>query len=451
MRPEQVRKLKDEYSPKDLRQIEFHKNFVMNFGDIILDCVSKQKNRLSNLSYYEGIDDLYVFHLTKFFPEKGYIFPRMNTVRQTPAGEVKIGSSAVEMLNSYISLARPTIHFTLNHLVEAHSEYKSEHNQYKNIVVISPFNKAKNEIIGGYIEDLMMFGSYRIPDGSYILIPEGLNVDTSQISDGITVFRYRGPVKDAVISFCNQFNIPIMDKSRIVDNPEVEPIFCAKINGKKIISDNLARSQGFLFSNHGDSIFDLIEKVLIKQLILVDAGTECFFELDNECSNSVKLFLNKACESIKNVYVGKVCINSLNLWKNSLISGFEFFALKNNDADIVDEWHNISLSVSEYDKLFLKNKLTYQSSACLDLKRATGLDFKLYSYGNEYDVMLNGICILDDKMANKGQAFAIKLSESFKLPFLYTELSGRSCIVLRDINYPEVGKAIQNKVNSRSK
>src|SRR5690242_18383953 len=87
---------------------------------IIAQLLKEQYNKVTKLCSHEETEltNLYICHATSFWPQDGIIHPRVNYDIEGPLW--KIESEQKNFIKSSLSLVRPTIHFALNSLVEAH-------------------------------------------------------------------------------------------------------------------------------------------------------------------------------------------------------------------------------------------------------------------------------------------------------------------------------------------
>lgn len=108
--------------------------------------------------------------MTKFFPDEGIIHPRVNFEIDD---EIDLQESMKNIVQTIVSVVRPTVHFSVNSIVAEHRDYvKKEHQRF---VVIDKYEKALPHISGGYLEDIFCIGPYKLSNDAVILVPASLS------------------------------------------------------------------------------------------------------------------------------------------------------------------------------------------------------------------------------------------------------------------------------------
>ncbi len=137
-------------------------------SDVRKSIMSPQVKMMGKRELKTDIDGLFLCHVTKYFPESGVIYPR-RTINING-----ISPLFLRVVNQSLSLFRNTVHFSVNHLVGSHTGFDTND---LGIAVLIPMELAKKRVVGGYIEDVMVFGSLQIPAGSTIIIPSSSRED----------------------------------------------------------------------------------------------------------------------------------------------------------------------------------------------------------------------------------------------------------------------------------
>ena len=178
----------------------------------------------------DDFDNLYLVHVTNYFPDNGVIIPRgkLTCPEQNPI---------YKQILDIISILRPTIHFSVGHI-------NSNINNYK-FIIVDKFNATDHQIVGGYIEDLFTLGHYKLSKSAFILIDTSKeDLPQKQIeflkSRGIQFHYYSQNPEEALENALKERNAKIL----MVPTPsKSEPKFVCKIKGTHtyITSESLAK------------------------------------------------------------------------------------------------------------------------------------------------------------------------------------------------------------------
>ena len=95
--------------------------------------------------------ELYLCHITSYLPQGGCLRAR---VKYTPD---ECPLPLREIFDRALSITTPTLHFTVNHVVQPHSQYQ---HSTKPIIILEPATEVA--ISGGYLEDVFCLGSHQI-------------------------------------------------------------------------------------------------------------------------------------------------------------------------------------------------------------------------------------------------------------------------------------------------
>jgi hypothetical protein len=384
-----------------------------------------QQDILRDKPSFQGYESLVLCHKTKYFPKAGYVHPRVDIDRDDSWPEY------VKMGNVFLSIMRATRHFTVNHIVENHRDYSSVDEEA--LLIVSPLERNRDRIMGGYIEDIMIFGTWRIPDGSTIFIPqsseERFKEELEQLPSNIRVVFYKGNLRQSFNNFCKAHKIPVMDFGAFPTKIREGVVLGGVLDGRKIFSDELAVEFGYKLLDHGATPNKIMEVML----------TECFNSFDGQglCTG-----IKEVLASINNIFQEKVRGEFFDSWKAALLRGVTILKLPLPLNRVLGLWTQEEKGITEFDKFSLKRPLDYNSTACLVLRDVTGLDFGLYYYNEKSDFLLNAICILPEQLLGHATKVATGLSTLFHLPFIETKLEGKTCIVVSNVNYPAVGTRI---------
>ncbi|MCE5316625.1 MAG: hypothetical protein LLG04_04600 [Parachlamydia sp.] len=169
-----------------------------NFKNIplIKQLTAVQSTQMGSRTLEPAIEGIYACHATSFFPNHGIIHPRMTYEISLPSAKLK---SLIEKL---FSILRPSVHFTLNSVVSSHKDYPEL--DKASYVIIDKLNNAKDQIAGGYAEDIFSIGPYKLSDEAVILAPESARDDqeTQQkmqtLSKNIQIIYYKGDTQVAL-------------------------------------------------------------------------------------------------------------------------------------------------------------------------------------------------------------------------------------------------------------
>ncbi len=135
----------------------------------------KQLNKIKTnkaLTEKTNFNDIYICHQTKYFPTYGVIKPRCYTfIDGIPGGTAQ----HAEIMRNVFAVSRSTVHFSVNSVLLSHDSNSFDN---QDIVVIDHLMSVKDQIVGGYIEDLFCIGTFKLSSRSVILMPARLRTET---------------------------------------------------------------------------------------------------------------------------------------------------------------------------------------------------------------------------------------------------------------------------------
>lgn len=134
------------------------------------------------------INHTYAVHVTRQFPRSGVLLvDQMKSLPFSPTARNLFFEDS----------ARITVHFAVGGMVPPHPYGNWEEIPYAVLV------NLKNVLPGAvnfFAQDLAYLGPFTIPPGSVVFLPNGDDVDVSQLKN-VNLVRYKGALRDAIESF----------------------------------------------------------------------------------------------------------------------------------------------------------------------------------------------------------------------------------------------------------
>jgi hypothetical protein len=237
-------------------------SFVQNFAnfDFIKACTEEQTMFLRQKGHHKldnSVDKLYLCHVTKFFPKTGVIKPRM------------ILKKAKEPVASLLSVVRPTVHFTLNYLVQETEEFNLKDRKF---AIIDRYESSQNQMVGGYLEDIFCIGPYKLSKDAAILVPNSLKEDV-QLQEEIA--KLNGRVKEIIFyddgtekALAVAMNAFLADKQApvfqsVVDDDRKPNLLSKLDKGRFFSSQSFMVSQKKIFCTHDITPMAQLERFLV--------------------------------------------------------------------------------------------------------------------------------------------------------------------------------------------
>lgn len=213
---------------------------------------SKKTNTFHNFLRYQEIeyksstislDDVYLIHILPF----KYFFTQIAVLNDSKNIQDDFfylfprGECIQKGINKHLGFNRNTLHWTINNKVYAHNWFNKRLNDIAIIVKLRDMLKEEenNQILGGYLEDIMTYGPVKIPKNSIILVPNSVNYLNSQVysrvetlitekldKSCIRMFSYEGSLDNSIENlFQEKLKAPyfkIKESDRLVYSAETE-------------------------------------------------------------------------------------------------------------------------------------------------------------------------------------------------------------------------------------
>lgn len=153
-------------------------------------------------------NDLYVCHISNFFPRNGILLPRSNYEKSEHMPD-ELHSFSKKMF----CVMRSTVHFALNSVATGHELFKTD----KQFLVIDKFKSSKDQFIAGYAEDIFCLGSYKLSPEAVIIIPDflkesnGIKSQINELNKKIQIIYYDTNVINAAKNWFQKNKIPFFN------------------------------------------------------------------------------------------------------------------------------------------------------------------------------------------------------------------------------------------------
>ncbi len=417
------------------------KSYTSDYFSIlqVKDIYTTQTSNALRLGLQETKDysNLYLIHSTCYFPENGTIKTRLGYELPDEIAGLK------DVIEPIFSILRPTVHFTVNHVVEAHSDYRKKHdNSY---IIIEPFNQVADQVVGGYLEDVFSIGTYELTDQATILVPEALQHEPrtkenlANLSNNIKVIFYSGNAAKATNLWLQENHASKI--TSFIDDPNM-PQFIQKIDSDKYISSkSLMDSLGKNFVSH-----DLTPTAQIENSI---AGRICtnkppFIELIKQSGyRSACNLIKEYTQATRSVYkLTSSQVEFINLYEESILRALTIF---NNSVSFDDLSLNFSFDselIMQFDSKIALDRQIDNHQTAHELSEISKLPFVAY-YRANCNTVVDAAFRLEPHHANHSQIAQI-LSLMLNLNFTISKQTKHTYVVLREVNNPVIARSIYN-------
>lgn len=321
------------------------KYFMESFSDTpqIKQLQSTQLAQVKSLATDEQlhIENLYICHVTSYFPVDGIIRPRYSFGLSKAQGAEWLNLKPV--IESSFSVLRNTIHFSINAIADAHKDHSGWDND--NIIIVDHLPTVKDQIVGGYIEDAFCIGAFKLSSQAALLIHESKREDLNlksqlkSLPTDIIVIYYQGEKKQALEQYLKSKNSTLVE----VINDPIEYSFYGTLNNHYISSQTIMNSINGNFCAHDITPMAQIETMIGKRevnnkppyLTLLQSKNAANIQdemnyigdclnLTSKCfrlTDSAKYYFEK----YKNVITKFISIFRLDISKDKLISSYPFY------------------------------------------------------------------------------------------------------------------------------
>ncbi len=362
-------------------------NFTENYSELapVQKWMNVQKLAVTHLKEADlSLDDLYVCHISNFFPRNGIVLPRSNYEKSEKMPD-EIHSFSKKMF----CVMRSTVHFALNSVAEDHKDFKTD----KHFLVIDKFKNCKDQLIAGYAEDIFCIGPYKLSDDAVIILPEFLKESTgvksqiNKLTKKIQIIYHDTNVKIAAKNWFQKNEIPFfMPVSGDADMPN----YYHKIGKDQFTSSlHLMKMSNIRFCTHDISPMKQIE-------ILI--------------TDSIKIhFLPKFKISFLNSSYEEICNTLRKYSKALLVNGL--FPLNSNQKYFIKSFEKTVL---------LALQILHEAKSIELLKSNIERDEELFTH---YDSEVDFNRKIEIQVTTK------RLSELTKMPFMAYYRQGCNTIV----------------------
>lgn len=430
------------------RFIEASVNATKDFSNFtetkkLLNEQSAQLAKEKDLEPYETLNDLYLCHITEYFPVNGIIYPRLTL--HLPS---IFSQTLHDLFASTVSVKRPTIHFTVNSVVETHNDYKASQVPKSPLIIIDSLLLAKEQIKGGYVEDLFCIGPYKLSNQASILIPESLKYNQKTLDNlqtlppNVHVRYYTGHPKDAVKQFLESKNAHYLNTENIVYDAD-QPIFFGRLGKKLLSSEQLLSQMGAIFCSHDITILRMIERVWGQSYISKPPYISAF---ENHTAEEVVDYLNHLMDYIPECFKLSASERlNFSKYRQALEEVVKMFCNAKSGQELHYHWEVIKDKVLSYDRPTNFRRPVEIQSTARRLRDITGLPFEAYYRVNTFSIV-DAVCIVPNSQ-DQSHILQRLLASSAGIKFdILRDQDGLS-ITLRGINLSEVAQQVFAKFN----
>ena len=351
-------------------------NFTENYSNLkpVQKWMDEQKLAVTHLKEANlSVDDLYVCHISNFFPRNGILLPRSNYEKSEHMPD-ELHSFSKKMF----CVMRPTVHFALNSVATGHELFKTD----KQFLVIDKFKSSKDQFIAGYAEDIFCLGSYKLSPEAVIIIPDflkesnGIKSQINELNKKIQIIYYDTNVINAATNWFKKNKIPFL--TPVSNDPDMANYY-HKIGKDQFTSSlHLMKITNKRFCTHDISPMRQIE-ILIADSIKIHIQPK--FKIS---------FINSSYDEIRQTF--------LSYSKALLIKGL--FPLNSNQRNFIKSFEKTIL---------LALQILHEAKSIEFLKSNIERDEELFTH---YDSEVDFNRKIEIQVTTK------RLSELTKLPFI---------------------------------
>lgn len=414
-------------------------NFTENYSKIeaVQNWVNEQKLAVAHLKEANlSLDDLYVCHISNFFPRNGLLLPRSNYEKSKHMPD-ELHSFGKKMF----CVMRSTVHFALNSVALDHKDFTAN----KQFLVIDKFKNSKDQFIAGYAEDIFCIGPYKLSKDAVIIIPEflkesiGIKSQINELNKKIQIKYCDTNVKNAAKNWFKENEIPFF---KPVSSDADMPNYYHKIGEDQFTSSlHLMKIHNIRFCTHDISPMKQIE-ILVTDSIKVHLLPK--FKIS---------FINSSYEEICNTlsnYSKALLVNGLfplNSNQKYFIKSFEktvLLALQILHEAKSIEWLKSNVERDEelfthYDSEVDFNRKIESQVTTKYLSELTKLPFIAYHRQGCYTIADAALQVENHFVAEKLD----KIFENrFKTSFIVETHNGIPYVVLKGINLTDIANCI---------
>ncbi|ETO13953.1 hypothetical protein RFI_23415 [Reticulomyxa filosa] len=295
----------------------------------------RQENLLKDLPEKTDKNGLYLCHMTSYFPQNGIIYPR-------------------------------------------HANFKIVKDP---IAIVIPFTSIQERILGGFIEDIIIFGPLSLPDNSIILIHENRKSSIQKYIDilpgNIEIEYFEGELENALKTLFERKNTEYLQVVEPIRTNSFGSAFCGRFGDQKITSHSFFASITRPLCLHFTTAFDTVEDIFMNK--------KGFDSLNNA---QIALFLRGLKTSISRTFSAEaINLKFLNKWENLITKARTIVKLASpTNIDYSSMWEKTEKEITEYD-YYSREEPAIPPPPSLDLLRLfTNLPFKSY-YGCHHFVI----------------------------------------------------------------
>lgn len=411
-------------------------DMVKNFAQYqaIIEVMSKQlaKVKQGQQGAKNDVSNLYLCHITAYFPLQGVIIPRYAISNY----KVPLPEEYEAITRPAFSIIRSTVHFSLNSVVQGHSTYKNNLANKAPFIILDKLKPTQKQIVGGYIEDLFCIGHYKLSEETVVLVPEAKRNDEQTLADikslppTVSINYFNGDAKSAVQEFLAAKGADYLDMSGIEQDPNAE-VFFGRLGKNYISSQDLMRNIGATFCTHAFTSLCELEPFFSESLIF--NFPPFLGSLVNKKLEDVKKGINMAvvtCFSSFNL--SPAVKNYLVQYKDALNEVVTMFLTSNSFPELQRNWETQYKAVCSYDLQADLQKPVLDNAAAEKLDKLTGHSFKAYNLTRCLG-RVDAVSLYKGEV-KEGEAVAKQLSSTFNLKFTFQVDQDAPRIVLKGIN-----------------
>lgn len=431
--------MQNKYAP------ETSKLMMQNLQHFLPKFLENQYKEFSSADIKRDLQDLYLCHVTSYFPLYGEIHPRAKYWASKMAlPEVKFS------LEELFSLARPTVHFSLNSVAHPNENHKGF--KRNSFVILDDLKSSTEQIAGGFIEDLFCVGPFRLSDKATVLVPKEM-ADQEAVVHGISTL----PKEVKVVYFEGELNVAVENYLKSIGSEYLHikhdkevPQFFGRFGNKAISTEVLLPTIGKLLTSPDITPFTGLENLFVNNSnfniypfieLLEDFDPDAakllissYYRLMSECFK-----LTSAQASFLKMHQ-KVIGQVIDLFAKSY-SAEELFKKVSVESEVLKSYDfRTDLSRPVLDK-----GEYHRTSLSLLLESVSGLCFRAYFRQN-----CTTVIDLVFKQEHTSTTLSSKASDAIsKLgEFIQNcDINGANCLVISYANVPEVVNKLGKKLS----
>lgn len=400
--------------------------------------ITKQKNQIreTKRKIDDSITNLYLCHATSYFPDDGVIRPRLNySIDESSKSPTAI------ILEKIFSIMRPTLHFTVNSLVESHEDYYEENKQ--RFIIIERLQDAGRSILGGTLEDVFCIGHYKLSENAVILTPESsknkaeVQEKIKKLNGRVEIIYYPGSDDQAFKDYSKEKKIKLMKPCQ-TDHDTT--------NYFHYIGDNFYASS--------ESLMKKLKKIFCEHALTPTAQIEIYintntiyhvppflrssrFESYKEREDLIKNYVSET----KKIYkLNAIQKSFMHVYEEAILTGIKMLYDSKTNEDLFNNFKCSEEFLLNYDAQIDLDQKIEGHDATKALAKLTELNFIAYQR-KKCSIVVDAAYFTNLSEVESEKSRMI-LTTKYAFNFILEDHSCGFYIVLKGVHLPEIHKKI---------